>query len=228
MKLGSLTSGGKDSIYSIYEAEKRNHSVETILGVKSDNLGSWMFHTQNIDLIELQAESMGKNLVSIETKGEKEKEVQDLEELIKKAVSRFKIDGIIVGAIESQYQRERVEKVCKKLGLDILAPLWHIKTENYIYELINNNFEVIITEVAAQGLGKEWLGRRVDEGSLKELKSIKEDYGIHIAGEGGEYETLVLDCPLFDRKIEIKETEKRWEGNRGSYNIKKAKLAKKS
>lgn len=228
MKLGSLTSGGKDSIYSIYEAEKREHKVEVILGIKSDNPDSWMFHTQNIDLIDLQARSMGKELVSRSTKGEKEKELHDMEKLMENSVSKFGLDGILVGAIDSQYQRKRVEKICEKLDLDLVAPLWGINKEKYLKKLIDNHFKVIVTEVAAQGLGKEWLGRKISKETLEKLKKLKKEYGIHLAGEGGEYETLVLDCPLFDRKIEIEEAEKNWEGNRGSYDIKKAKLSKKA
>ena len=228
MKLGSLISGGKDSIYSIFSAERGNHEVVTLLGIKSHNPDSWMFHTQNIDLIELQAEAMKKPIIVNESKGEKEKELEDLEKLIEKSISQHGIEGILVGAIESSYQRERVEKVCDKLGIELVAPLWKTDHEEYMDKLIENDFKVMITKVAAQGFDKEWLGRFIDSESLSELKDLKEKYRIHLAGEGGEYETLVLDCPLFKDKIEIKSSEVIWERNSGELNVSEAALVSKN
>jgi len=36
------------------------------------------------------------------------------------------------------------------------------------------------------------------------MKTLNEKYKINIAGEGGEYESFVLNCPLFKKPIKIK------------------------
>jgi predicted ATP pyrophosphatase (TIGR00289 family) len=91
-------------------------------------------------------------------------------------------------------------------------------------ELIKADFEVIIVSVSAEGLDESYLGRRIDEELLDELLNLHDKYGVHLAFEGGEAETLVLDCPLFQKKINIIEAENIWQRDSGHYFIKKAVL----
>ena len=90
-------------------------------------------------------------------------------------------------------------------------------------EMIDIGFRAVIVAVAAEGLNEEWLGREIDEECLRDLLKIRSKYGINISGEGGEYETLVVDCPLYTKSIEIVKAKKVWEKNRGVLEIKKIK-----
>jgi predicted ATP pyrophosphatase (TIGR00289 family) len=136
-------------------------------------------------------------------------------------------DGVVCGAIASNYQKERVEKVCENLRLKLLAPLWGMNQEELIKEMVKSGFEVIITAVAAEGFDESWLGRKIDEKCIEDLIKLNKKHGVSVIGEGGEYESLVLDCSLFNRKIEITSSEKIWNNNSGLLEIKDAKLINK-
>ena len=140
-------------------------------------------------------------LVYLKTKGEKEKELSDLEKAIKIAIKKYKINGIITGAMESIYQASRVQKICNKLNMECFNPLWQKNAYVHWKDLLKNNFKVIIASVSADGLDKKWIGKEIDEKILEELKKLSEKYKFHLGFEGGEAETFVTFCPLFKAKI---------------------------
>lgn len=203
MKLGILFSGGKDSCYAAYLAKKNGYEISCLITIESENKDSYMFHTPSVSKTEVQANSMKIPLLIWKTKGEKEKELLDLENAIKKAISEFRIQGIVTGAVESVYQASRVQKICNKLGIECFNPIWQKNQLELLNELIKKRFEVIVTGVFAEGFDKKWLGRRIDINFIKEMEKLNKKYGISFAGEGGEFETFVLNCPLFKRKLKI-------------------------
>lgn len=204
MKTAVLFSGGKDSCYSAYLAKKKGHELTCLISVFSKNKESYMFHTPSIKKTKKQAKVMGIPLIIQKTKGKKEEELKDLEKVISKAKNKYKIEGIVTGALHSVYQASRIQKICDSLDLKCINPLWHKDEIEYLNELIKNKFKVIITAVAAYPLDKSWLGRKIDEKFIEEVKQLKEKYQIHPAGEGGEFETFVLNCPLFKKELKIK------------------------
>ncbi len=207
MKAGVLFSGGKDSCYSAYLAKKAGYELACLISVLSENKESYMFHTPSIEKTKQQAQVMNIPLLIQETKGEKEKELDDLEEVIKLAKNEHGIDTIVTGALHSVYQTSRIQKICDKLNLKCFNPLWHKDEIEYLNELINNNFKVVIIGVFAYPLDNSWLGRIVDDKFIEEAKQLKEKYKIHPAGEGGEFETFVLNCPLFKEELKVKSFE---------------------
>jgi diphthine-ammonia ligase len=224
MKLVALFSGGKDSIYAILKAKEEGHEVEKLATVCSSNPDSYMYHTPNIGLTFMQSRCLGMQLVSKGSTGEKEKEVEDLKILL----GNLDAEGVVCGAIASNYQKERVERVCKELELKLVAPLWGKNPEELVRSMLNEGFEIIITAVAAEGFDESWLGRKIDEKCLQDLIELNKKYGVNVCGEGGEFETLVLDCPLFSRKLEITRAEKVWKDDSGVYKIEDAKFADKT
>jgi diphthine-ammonia ligase len=226
MKLGALFSGGKDSTFALAKAMERERVV-CLISIISENPESYMFHTPNISLVKMQAEALGLPLVQAGTKGEKEKELKDLEAAISRARKEFGIEGIVTGAIESIYQAERVQRVCDRLGLWCFNPLWKKDQASLLQEVINTGFEVIVSGVFAYPLGKSWLGRKIDNRAISELISLQKKYQISPSGEGGEIETTVLDAPVFRRRILIEQSEIRYRENSGIFVIKKAKLVNK-
>ncbi|MBD3263092.1 TIGR00289 family protein [Candidatus Woesearchaeota archaeon] len=227
MKVAVLFSGGKDSVFALHRAIEQGRDIAVLVAIKSENPYSYMFHIPNIDMVKLQAKAIGIPIIFRKTKGIKEKELKDLELALKKAMRDYKIEGVVSGAVASQYQRFRIEAICSDLGLRSLALLWHLDPEIYLTELIKAGFKVIITSVSAHGFDESWLGRELNTETLEKLKLMHQRYGIHLSGEGGEFETIVLDGPVFKKKIEIQEAEKIWKGDHGQYVIKKAKLVKK-
>ncbi len=223
MRVAVLATGGKDSALALYRVLKKGYDVKYLVCMIPLKEDSWMFHYPNIGLIDLFAEAVGVPLVKAETAGIKEEEVGDLKRLI----ATLDVEGIVSGAIASNYQKTRIEKICEELRLECVTPLWHENPLGMLREILELNFEVIITGVYAYGFSREWLGRKIDEAAVLDLMELNRQYGISLVGEGGEYETLVLDAPFFKRRIKIVETEKVWKNQSGYFLITKAKLENK-
>jgi diphthine-ammonia ligase len=226
MKAAVLFSGGKDSTMAVYQAMQMGWAVKYLVSFISENPESYMFHTSNIHLTELAAEAMEIPLIQARTPGVKEKELDDLKNVLSDLKERG-VEAVFSGALASSYQKSRIDRICADLSLQSIAPLWHKDPYQYMEEIIELEFDTILVSVSAYGLDESWLGKKIDDDLLDELLKIREKYGIHLAFEGGEAETLVLDCPLFKKRIEIRETEKLWEGDSGYINIKKALLVDK-
>ena len=207
VKLGALVSSGKDSIFAMHVMMKQNYEIGCIITMKSINPDSYMYHTPGIEMAELQAKSLGMPIIVQETKGEKEKELHDLKKALKDAKEKYGIEGVVTGALFSSYQRDRIEKIADSLGLKIFAPLWHINQETYMREVLENGFEFIITKVMAEGLNKKWLNKPITGKDIDKLVEIDKKIGFNVAGEGGEFETLMVGGPIFSKKIKITDSE---------------------
>jgi len=222
MRLAALTSGGKDSSYAIYLAMQQGHEITSLVTIKPQRFDSYMYHTANIHMVDYFAEACGIPLIAEPSSGEKEEELEDLERALQRAKA-IGIDGVIVGAIESEYQASRVKRICDSLSLEMYAPLWYRNPKEILQEIIKT-LEVIFVQVSAEGLDERWLGRRLDREAIQDLKALHKKYRIHLAGEGGEYETLVLDAPFFKKRIKLKETRPVWKRDWGILEILKAEL----
>jgi len=184
---------------------------------------SWMFHYPNIHLADLFAEASGFLHIKAETTGIKETEVEDLKQLL----MTLDIDAVISGTISSQYQKKRIDRICHKLGLKSIAPLWNENPKKLLNEVVDLKMEIIFVGVYAYGFDQTWLGRKIDQTTINDLTELNRRYQISLVGEGGEYETLVLDAPFFKKKIQVIETEKIWEDQSGYLLVKRAALVNK-
>ena len=226
MRLGVLFSGGKDSTFALHLAAEKDE-VSCLITVVSKNKESYMFHTPNIDVTALQAESLGLPLISVVTEGKKEEELDDLEAAIVEAKEKFQIDGVVTGALDSAYQASRVQRICNHLDVWCFNPLWKYDQHLLLKTLVAKNFEIIISGVFAYPLDEKWLGARIDPLVIARLVQFQEQYGISPSGEGGEIETTVLDAPMFKQKIEIVSYDIEAKGNCGNFIIKQARLSPK-
>jgi len=224
MRLAGLLSSGKDSVYVARLAQEQGHSLVYLVSLRSENPDSYMFHTVNIDLTRLQAKAWGIPHVAAETKGVKEEELRDL----KKALEKLDIDGVITGAIASKYQADRIDRLCKELELYHFHPLWGKDREELLNEMLDADMRIIFSAVAAHGLDPTWLGEPLTHERIMMLKELNNRYGVDMCGEGGEYESLVIDAPWFTHHIKIIEAEKTWDGVSGRYNIREACLTPKA
>jgi diphthine-ammonia ligase len=226
MKLGVLFSGGKDSTLALHLAAEKEQ-IACLITVVSKNKESYMFHTPNVDITELQAISLDLPLVSVETEGRKEEELADLEHAILEAKTRFGIEGVVTGAVESVYQASRVQRICNRLDLWCFNPLWKHNQKELLEKLLERKFKVIVSGVFAYPLDASWLGKELDQNMIEQLCELSEKYGISVTGEGGEIETTVLDAPLFRQKVEVTDSDLVWNYSSGVYIIKKARLVPK-
>ena len=204
MKLGVLFSGGKDSMFAAWLAKKQGYEISCLISIISENPESYMFHTPSISKTKKQAEAMGLPLIIKKTKGVKEEELKDLEDAIKIAIREYGISGVVSGAIESVYQASRIQNICDKLKIECFNPLWQKNQIEHLNDLLKERFKVIVTGVFAYPLNGSWLGREIDKQFIDEMKILNEKYEINPAAEGGEFETFVLECPLFKQPLRVK------------------------
>lgn len=219
MKCAVLFSGGKDSTYAIFLTKKYNHEVCCLISIFSDNPDSYMFHTPSILQVTKQAEAMNIPIIIHKTKGEKEKELIDLEQAIIKAIDDFGVEAVVTGAVESAYQASRIQKISNRLNIECFNPLWQKDQFELLNDLIKNNFEILITGVFAYPLSEKWLGKRINQKFVEENRNLFKKYKINPAGEGGEFETFVLNCPLFNEELKIQSTKIKGKNNSWKMDI---------
>jgi asparagine synthase (glutamine-hydrolysing) len=189
----------------------KSHEIRVIVTIKSLNPESYMYHVPNIDLVKLQAKAMRLPLIFKQSMGKKEEELIDLKEALSEAKSQYGIEGVVSGAIFSNYQKGRIDGICNELGLESVAPLWKRNPKELWNEMFEAGFEVIISAVAAYGLTEEWLGRYVDRNAFDTLCDLHGTCYVCTGGEGGEFETLVVYCPLFGERVIVKKSRKVWD-----------------
>ncbi|MFH1751557.1 MAG: diphthine--ammonia ligase [archaeon] len=219
-----LFSGGKDSNYAFLQAVKQGYKVKCLLTVIPEASDSYMFHKPAIEHTKLQAQALEIPQIIIHSKGEKELELEDLKKGLEKVKKEFHVDTVVSGALASNYQRERIQKLCDKLELKTFNPLWGNNQTQLMQELIKENFKVMVVAVAAHGLNESWLGRILDKQAIQELIELEKKFQINVAAEGGEFETFVFFQPLFKKQLVVKESEKQWDGVRGELIIKRIEL----
>jgi diphthine-ammonia ligase len=223
LRVAALFSGGKDSTLALNRVLNVDYEVKYLVTMIPEREDSWMFHYPNIHMTNLFAEAIGIPLVKAKTSGAKDTELEDLKQLL----SQLNIDAVVSGGIASQYQKKSIDKICEELGLKHIAPLWHEEPLKLLEEIIKSKIDVMIIGVYAYGLDQTWLGRKIDRAAIRDLVELNKKYQVSMVGEGGEYETLVLDASFFKKKIQLIETEKVWEGQSGYLFIKKTALANK-
>ncbi len=204
LRLASLMSTGKDSALATQIMIDQNYEISCFITIISQSKDSYMYHGPNTWIAKKISQLSNIPIIIAQTIGEKEKELQDLKKAIQKAISKYKIEGIVTGALYSDYQRKRVEKICEELGIKCFSPLWHMNQEEELQLLLKKGFKFCMVKIAAYGLDKTWLGKPITQKEIQKLKYLEKKYKINIAGEGGEYESLILKAPFMKEEIKIK------------------------
>ncbi|KAG0056816.1 hypothetical protein BGZ90_005463 [Linnemannia elongata] len=224
MKVVGLISGGKDSFYNLMQCVANGHTVIALGNLhpkpqdNKDELDSYMYQTVGHDVIHLYKDCLDVPLYRQEIKGKPveqgadyvktaQDETEDLFDLLLAIKAAHPdLEAVSVGAILSNYQRIRVENVCSRLGLVALSYLWQRNQEELLNEMAQAGVNAVLVKIAAIGLKRQHLGRSIGD-MFPHLCKMNQEYDLHICGEGGEYETITLDCPLFKRRIVVEESE---------------------
>ena len=222
MKVAVLASGGKDSTYASWWALMQGWSLEVMITVKITGDDSMMFQLQNTEIAKFQAESIGVEWIEVKSLGIENDEIYELEDKIREFEGS--LDAIVVGALRSDYQKTRIERMCERLGLISFCPLWHHNPSEHMNSLIEHGFDVRIVSVSSEGLDEKWLGKKITKDCLDELTILSEKFRFNLDGEGGEFETITLDAPHFKKTI-ICEGKKNWNGVRGVWDLTKIQLS---
>jgi uncharacterized protein (TIGR00290 family) len=195
-------SGGKDSCLALFRAIKSGIKIKYLLNFISREYKRCCFHGIESSLISLQAECLGIPLVQKEVTADMKK----YEEEFKEAVTGLKANGInkmIFGDIYLLDHFSWVERVCSELSIEPVEPLWENPVSEILKEFITAGFKAVIVSAKDDVLGKNFVGRIIDETVVREFEERK----ICLCGENGEFHTFVIDGPLFKNRIEILESE---------------------
>lgn len=215
MKFIALVSGGKDSVYTIQVLKEQGHTPVGLLYMKntSSYVDSYMYQTVGSEVVELFGKCMDLPLFLYETKCEtvnteleykinETDEVEDLYEAIKDVQTKLDFDAISSGAILSMYQKNRILNVAQRLNISSLTPLWGRNQRELLIEMVENEIKAEIVKIASSFFDKTWIGTDISK-ILETNICLYENF----CGEGGEYETVVLDCKLFKYKIKYNKKE---------------------
>ena len=224
MKVASLFSGGKDSSYALWYAQSQGWDVEALVTVFPEREDSWMFHYPAVKWTTLQSEAAGIRQVRVPTSGVKDKELDDLREALWVLKKGSGVEGIVSGAISSEYQRTSLDNLCDGLGLKSFAPLWHKNQLQLVTDEVEGGFDAIITSCNALGLDQKWLGRHLGPNEIKELSDLNRKYGLSVAFEGGEAETFTLASPTFKRRLSIAKATPHWKNDSGYLDLDEVSL----
>ena len=199
MKVFSSWSGGKECALATYKAISQGHEVLYLLNfVSEDGLRS-RSHGIKASVVALQTEAIGIPLIQVKTSWE------NYEENFKKVVRELKnkgIEGGVFGDIDLEEHREWVERVCSEVGIKAFLPLWGIKAEELIEELLKLKFKAIIV---ATRLDETFLGKVLDKALVRQISKL----GSHPCGENGEYHTFVTEGPIFRKALKITSGKKK-------------------
>ncbi len=225
MKVAVLFSGGKDSTYAAWIAQHQGWDVAALVSVLPKGVESLMFHFPNVRWTKIQAEAMGLPHRTIDAGQD---ELLGLREGLHETQEALGIDGLVTGAVASDYQKSRIDQICDMLGLKSFAPLWRKDPQILVNDLRSFGFKIILSGVGAAGLDESWLGQELTDRRWDLLEKVSKKHGIHLTGEGGEYETFVIDAPHFERRVSVDKTVNRWDGQSGYLVIEQASLVHKS
>jgi len=214
MRAAVLFSGGKDSVYATYIAQQQHLDVVGTITIIPSVSDSYMFHVPNARFASIISSAMGIPNFTAEVPSD-----QDELLILSRAIESMGVDAVITGAIASDYQMFRINFVCEELGVKVFSPLWQKNQEMLLREIVGAGFDVRIVGVAADGLDEKWIGRMIDSKAIDDLVALQRKRRINVSGEGGEFETIVLDGPDFRRRLEIASSSINWTGRSGTLGI---------
>jgi len=203
---------------------QRGWEIASLLTIRPADPVSMMFHVPNLSVTPLQAEAMGVPLLEETAQPGEDGELDAL----RQAFRRADADGIVVGAIASDYQHSRVNRIAAELGLRVFAPLWRQDPSRLVHDYLAAGLRIVFSSVSADGFDASWLGRPWDAETVEDLLRLHATRGIHPCGEGGEFETLVLDAPFFAKAIEVLQATPLWYGTSGVWRVDRAQLVDKA
>lgn len=198
MNAVGLFSGGKDSLYAIYLAMKRGVEVEHLISMVP-NLPRPSPHGENIEALKKLAGSMGKELTIVDF---------NIEGSFIEALNSLQVDALVAGDIYVESHLTYLQKICSKVGLKLLEPIYGRDTSELFREIFSSGFKALITGVNRKFLGEDWLGFTISEETAAGFLSKIGD--VDPLGENGEFHTLVLECPLYAKSFRVKTVERKF------------------
>tara|TARA_X000001036_G_scaffold260054_1_gene241797 strand:+ start:1584 stop:2327 length:744 start_codon:yes stop_codon:yes gene_type:complete len=225
VRVGILSSGGKDSAYSAWWAQMQGWEIVALITVGIKEKDSMMFQIPGTYISGFQSISMGVPWLPVKSNGVEEMEILELKESLQGKKDNYEvfneiwpknivkpkeiiiydgkieIDALVTGALRSDYQKTRIEMMCEEIGVKSFSPLWHKKSLSHMKSILNHGFEIKFISVSCEGLDASWLGKSLTEDELDKLIHLSNKYRFNLDGEGGEFETITVNGPHMNKRI---------------------------
>jgi len=192
-------SGGKESCLALYEARGKGYEISQLVNFISKESQRVSFHGTDAKLIQLQSQAMRIPLLQKETTWDGYE--QEFKDAVRSLIPSG-VEGMVFGDIYLQEHKDWVERVCGDLGIKAIEPLWGRSTEEILSSFIDDGFQAVIVSAKSDLIDEDFIGRRVDRAFMQYLKRKN----IDVCGENGEYHTLVIDGPIFNKRIQLVDT----------------------
>jgi diphthine-ammonia ligase len=198
MRVAVLWTGGKDSCMALHQILNQGHKADSLITF----IGDRPFLCHPISLMSMQSLAIGIDHLKIKISAPF---FQNYREAIKAIVKERSLEGIVTGDIDvvDSFHGPWMDDVCRGLDLELMKPLWHIDRMRYLENIMSEGVEFVFSCVNKKFFDKSWLGRIMDKTCLNDLICLNRKFGIDLAGEGGEYHTMVLNSPRFKRSLEL-------------------------
>ena len=228
-------SGGKECCLAYHKALKQGHEVAYLLTYIYRK--PYVFHS--LPVMELQSQTLGIPQIKVKVKKSYDDILKTLDQLSKEEGIEGFVTGDIAGAGCARVHQIYYDIMCEKLGITMIMPIVNPSGNTYdvLKEEISGGIRPMLTCINQDYFGEEWLGRVIDEDSIKDLKALADKQEIDVCSEDGRgFHSMVIDAPLFKDTIEIdkfkkktlKEKSKTWKKNWLYMDIKEASLKPKN
>jgi uncharacterized protein (TIGR00290 family) len=189
-------SGGKDSCFALMKAKEAGYIPRVLLNVLNEAGKISRSHGIPLNILQAQANAAHLPIHAIRSSWE------HYETNFTSALQQLKVEhdlsAAIFGDIDLQAHRDWEEMVCANASLKAILPLWQQDRADLVVQMLNAGIKTMIVSCNEQ-MGEGFLGKILD---LKLVQQLN-DAGVDVCGENGEFHTLVLDCPLFSRPLDV-------------------------
>jgi diphthine-ammonia ligase len=199
-------SGGKDSCFALIQAIQQGYTPKVLLNVLNEEGKISRSHGIPSDILKQQAQMAGLPIHLISSSWEEYE--KHFTAALSSLKDQYKLTHAIFGDIDLQPHRDWEEKVCGNAGLQAVLPLWKQDRRKLVMQMLETGIETMIIS-CNETMGSSFIGRMITPALVEELEAM----GIDACGENGEYHTLVLDCPLFSKRINVNVAKAIHHGN---------------
>jgi diphthine-ammonia ligase len=193
-----LWTGGKDSSLALFEAGQNGYCVRRLITFAPPEPD---FLAHPLQFMKLQAQALGLPHYVLPVR---EPFDEGYETHLRKIRDEMGIDAVVTGDIAEvggspNWIRER----SRPIGMEVHTPLWGRDRGALLEQLLIHEFDVLFSCVKTRWLAESWIGRKLDERAIADLRAVRERTGLDLCGEEGEYHTLVTSGPQFTGAIRV-------------------------
>ena len=189
-------SGGKDSCYALMQAIKQGNQLKALVNMMNENGRISRSHGLPLSILQQQASAINVPIIATPTSWNDYK--LHFINTLHQIKQQHHIEAMVFGDIDLQPHRDWEEMVCAEAGLTAMLPLWQQDRRELVNQMIQSGIEAVIVSCNPQ-MGESFLGRSINHELVDELEKA----GIDACGENGEYHTVVVNCPLFSKPVQL-------------------------